>query len=38
MHDGAERRLIVRLAWLAALWLAGVTLMALVALLVRAVL
>jgi hypothetical protein len=38
MQEGAERRRLVRLAWFAALWLAGVALMALVALLVRAVL
>src|SRR5262245_12294276 len=38
MQEGAERRRLVRLAWFALLWLAGVALMALVALLVRAVL
>jgi hypothetical protein len=38
MQEGAERGLLVRLAWFAALWLASVALMALVALLVGAVL
>ena len=38
MAGNAERRLLVRLAWFAALWLAGVTVLAMVALLLRAVL
>jgi len=37
MAGNAERRL-VRLAWFAALWLAGVAVLAMVALLLRAVL
>jgi hypothetical protein len=38
MQGGAERTLLVRLAWFAALWLAGVAALAVVALLLRAVL
>jgi hypothetical protein len=38
MAGGTETGLLVRLLWFAALWLAGVTALALIALLVRAVL
>ena len=38
MAGNAERRLLVRLAWFAALWLTGVAVLAMVALLLRAVL